>query len=367
MIFQIRLVPMAAMCLLIAMLALQGSAAEPRPCVLLTNGNVIFGEAVPLGETISIRQAESQLRLPRTKVVAWADSIEQLYARLRKERIPGDLRRIHDDIRWCLRYGLVREAAEDALLANELDPKGPSTQQLLRVVAHQLRAQQKALMAKMGDVRQVSHQEDSRFELPDTDPTPEATMPSSSGPLERDLATHSIDQTSIHRFTTRVQPILLSRCSGCHSKESSTDTAFDLVLPRSAKWAPKRAAEKNLVAVLKFVDLHDPLASEIRRRAIDGHGGRRKTLNDSTGAMLGNFDQWLGGLVVESKSFTDEASLRPGPPPPLAPWRDADGAPGRDAAREPDRDAPSKPRRIPQVENPFDPAIFNRRFHGTGP
>lgn len=381
MISKIRLAPVAATCLLTVMLALQGSADEPRPCVLLTNGNVIFGEAVPLGDVVSIRQAESQLRLPRSKVMAWADSIERLYARIREDRIPGDLRRLHADIRWCLRYGLIREAAEDSLLANELDPNGPTTRQLLRLVAHQLRVQHQAATASLRSVRQVAHQADSGFKLPDTVAPiakASASMSSTSRPPARiepqshvapkpsggpESLASSLDQTSIYRFTTRVQPILLSRCSGCHSTESSTDTAFNLVLPRSAKWAPRRAAEQNLVAVLKFVDSNDPMGSVIRRRAIDGHGGRRKTLNDSMGAMLNNFDRWLSGLDLGSESTTGASSLRPVQPPPLEPWGDGEELNGSEAPEEPGDSRP-KTRRIPQVENPFDPAIFNRRFHG---
>ncbi|MEO1528308.1 MAG: hypothetical protein AAFX06_23035, partial [Planctomycetota bacterium] len=225
-------------------------------------------------------------------------------------------------------------------------------------------------------VRSVSYESIGGFELPSDDrgdippkanpgmELPPATItpskPTVAAPVEPDL---SIDQSSVHRFTTRIQPILLNRCSGCHSESSPHQTEFELLMPRSAKWAPKRAAQQNLAAVLKFLDRNRPLESAIRARAIDGHGGRRKSLSE---AMLVNLDAWLGGLRAQSSRTTisESPALQPSQPPPLTPWDEdlpSDAIPNSDAMSN---ERP-KTRRIPQVENPFDPAIFNRRYHGT--
>lgn len=372
-------------CLTHALLALHAGATEPRACVLLTNGNVLFGDAVPLGETITIQQAnDSQMRIPRNRVVDWAESLPELYAKLRADRIPGDLRRIQSDVRWCLRYGLVRQAAQDVLIANELAPSDATTQQLLRLVAHEMRKQQPSTPKLDQPVRQVSHETVGGFALPavpkaESPPPPQIKSIVHDKPVPTDpelfqsLRESAVEEESAHRFTTRVQPIFLNRCAGCHSESAPQKNNFELIMPRTAKWAPKRAGQKNLGAVMKYVNRTDPLSSLIRARAIDGHGGRRKSLNDPSGAMLKNLDAWLLGLRSTGRTVEDQSAdpaLRPIEPPPLEPW----GSDPPQTAAVPEwppteetnsalADRP-RPRRIPQVENPFDPAIFNRRFHG---
>ena len=86
-----------------------------------------------IGESVQIERAESTtIRLPGHQVAIIADSLVELYQKRSVGRHPSDLRRLHADIHWCLRYGLVREAAQDVLLARQFDPTNLQTVQLLK-------------------------------------------------------------------------------------------------------------------------------------------------------------------------------------------------------------------------------------------
>ena len=66
--------------------------ASSRPCVLLTNGNVLFGNAKQQGEWILILNGEGNVsQLPRQQVACWAPSIEDLYQYRVDRRNDGDL------------------------------------------------------------------------------------------------------------------------------------------------------------------------------------------------------------------------------------------------------------------------------------
>jgi len=365
---------------------------KPRPCLLLHNGNVLFGEVSTVGRiTYVTRDDDSVIQLAADQVAAVGESVADLYEHRRANRFGGDLRRIQDDIRWCLRHSLVREAAEDALLARSLAPGDPQTAQLLRQIAHRLQSQRdnetrareesepSLPWDRLSAVQPASHEAPLAVEESDENASSNDSFP--------------IDQASINQFTTRIQPMLMNRCASCHTRKPESPGGLQLHAAITSTWAPKRVAADNLRSVLKFINLNDPAASQLRSSAMDHHGGRKKSFGDASSAMMQNLDEWLSRLRPSDAEPVQDASasgpLEPTAPPELSTLQSpvpVNSGSSTSSAMSPnagDSVIPHPPpsiasqakasiqaagskirrvRRMPEVDNPFDPNIFNRRF-----
>lgn len=363
--------------------------------VLLRNGNVLTGTVTQIGDSISVANLDrSQINLGSDQVETIANSIGELYQYRKSHRFDGDLNRLHADVRWCLRNGLLREAAADVLSARSLDPTDPVTIQLLRLIANRIK-QETPIPASIEPnngglhlpadtmIRTVSHET--------TAATPDNTGPNNSANTDPISRAAGISQNSINEFATRIQPILMNRCASCHARDDGNDRTFQIHSARTARWAGKQGAVENLEAVLQYVDLQAPLNSMIRTKATDGHGGRRGGFGSEGSAMMNNLDQWLSQIrlanplenwqqtleenqptetpltladppelsPVAATAATNTANEIPAPPAPIAPTPASWSTPLNESPRTVPR-----MRRMPKVENPFDPEIFNRRVHG---
>ncbi|MEO1618832.1 MAG: hypothetical protein AAFV88_23480 [Planctomycetota bacterium] len=330
--------------------------------MLLQNGNVIDGRISRTGKVFSItRDDESTLRVPASQIAHVAASKSGLYEYRKGNRITGDLRAIHNDIRWCLRNGLLRAAAQDSLQASSLDPSHPTTVQLLKQVAARMgkpKAADSTGPTRLPTVRTVSHEvaaESAR--KPEMSP-----VTSNNGNTTEDL--DWIPRATQIQFAKRVQPILANRCASCHSLENPNmqgqqANSFVLHSAVTQRWAPKSVAQDNLRSVLDQIDFESPASSPIRERALDDHGGRKSSLGPERSPMIRQLDQWLDQVIAAKSDKTRIDRILDAAP---------SGDPTFDSAPIPAAEQPTtagRARRMPEIENPFDPAIFNRRHHGT--
>lgn len=382
--------------------------SSDRPCVLLRNGNVLYGSADQIGEMVCItRDDKTTISLPTSQVESIGKSLHELYQHRCRNRFPDDLKRLQSDVRWSLRNGLLTEAASDVLHARKLDPANAQTIQLLRQVAARMKQQSipeaisngvprnavamNADMSRDPAVQTVSH------ESPQTTPNLDQQPNGDDQPI-------GLSERSTYEFAAKIQPILMNRCVSCHARDDDNDRVFKIHSSLTSRWAPKIVADENLRAVMQFVDSNYPGNSLIRTKASDGHGGRRDSFGSPGSAMMTNLDRWLSQLQTTSgqssggqngnrrnanqptpwSEVLDQhepagAALSPTHPPELSPVMTnqsvvASGIPelpepieSRPASwmsNETKPDPPRQMRRMPKVKNPFDPEIFNRRFHG---
>lgn len=390
-------------------------ALEPGPCVLLTNGNVIFGASNQIGQTITVTRADgSSIQLSSQQIAFRGQSLSELYDYRKRTRFTGDLRRLQEDARWCLRFGLIRQAAQDVLLARELAPSNPENLQLLRLVAARMKS---SAPTDSAAVKMVSHESEFDPDADTTDGQPPAEIsPDSLGagsdePWENRIDAKDLSDQVRHQFALRIQPMLVNRCASCHAHHNANNkTAFKLRPANFIKWAPKNALDDNLNAVIDYLSFSQPRLSPFRARSLDQHGGDRRW----SPVMVNNLDRWLDSLRIptgrqgmETDSEVPEewqnpsnsgASLVPADAPRLSRLSHEDSH-GHGVARqaggtlESDSGIPAVPapiapvglqmpdfakpvasrgdaasagavRRMPKVSNPFDPEIFNRRHHG---
>ncbi|MDO4558112.1 MAG: hypothetical protein Q4C47_04020, partial [Planctomycetia bacterium] len=99
----------------------------------------------------------------------------------------------------------------------------------------------------------------------------------SDGPDESDLRAmmDAMPPEAMSLFTREIQPMLVSTCttSGCHLR--SDDDGFVLIRSGIGNRMSPRATERNLYAVLQWIDRDTPLASPLLDAAVTAHGEQR--------------------------------------------------------------------------------------------
>jgi hypothetical protein len=328
-----------------------GEGPETDGVLVLRNGSVLSGSVLRIGDDYRIETRGGVLQIPSGQVERFALSLTAAYEARRRDSA-GDSADAHVDLaRWCLQVDLLEQAARELLDARTLEPghRGAGLVEL------QLR--------QMIDAS-------ARREMAEVSATVAARLPASIGAADVDGSATANSEPSIElsaevrvQFVRCIQPMLVQSCAtgGCHQPGSQQALQLD-------RWAlvGKGNAEivrRNLAAVLRELDVDDPLASPLLHMARAPHGygasGRSRPITARQGALLVD---WLNSA----------AGIQP--PPTVA----AETAQNLDAvddtvelaAYEESLDESSTPAsklaadgavRF-QPRDPFDPEIFNRRF-----
>lgn len=357
--------------------------------VLLQNGNVIQGTAAAIGPMVVIRHGQgNEVKLDARQVAHIAPTLQELHAfRVAGRRI-RDAASCHDDARWCFRNGLYDEMAAALDAAQEFDPSHPETTRLRRQLQVVLDAASKPLVT-------LPLQDEAVQPASGVIALPVASRAQPRQATDDELMGLNLSSDALMYFTSRVQPILINRCgnNGCH--RSPSDTSWQLTHMGVQVRPPARMTRLNLVATLALIDKTQPENSKLLRYALQPHGGRRESpLRPSDDVAIEALRQWTqtaisshageswvpltplgevpaqaaavvptpsqplavapGASPVQQAGFVDDAVLSDRPLPVVAP------APRPSPPVTPDGAA--KPMRLPPVENPFDPAIFNRHY-----
>ncbi len=346
-----------------------GSSSESA-CVLLRNGQVLFGTAEPQGDWVIVRNGQgNQVRLQRSKVVGWADSLRDLYQYRVDHRRSGDPQVHLKDARWCLRHGLLDLAASELRAVYQIVPDHPGAAIIERQIRSALGRSQPG--DRSAEVSQVGYED----EVSDTVASDE---PANDDP------TLGLDTPSFQHFVRHVHPLLLNRCGGCHSHTSDLD--WQLIVPSSRGRTSARITRENLRAIQPLVRFGDPEASELVHLALQPHGGGKAPLHTGDRKAIAALRDWIrharsamddpddvrpldaGGTMALDAGGTMvglpaelAAGVAPAAGPAVAPLEtkktdriSGEAMPGQ---------ANGRPSRLPAVDNPFDPELFNRRFH----
>lgn len=354
-----------------------GSESDKTPCVLLRNDQVVFGTAEQQGDWVVVRNGQgNHVRLQRSQVACWANSPRDLFQYRLDHRRPGDPAVHVRDARWCLRYRLLDLAAEELRALRRIVPAHPEA----TIIESQLRsalANSRPRARPDPEVATVGFEEDVASE--------EKTEPP-------DDLHGGVSGESFHEFVRTVQPLLINRCGGCHTHTSDLD--WQLVVLSRHRRPTARITRENLTATLEIVRPGNPDGSELLDLATSPHAGGPPPLSAGDESSIEAIRDWIRNAHPASRHPASLGSASVGPsesarglPPTggaieMAAGR-VDGAatanrlvPGVSPAAfnapdvtTPDRPAdtpgadPKRPSRLPAVQNPFDPALFNRRYH----
>jgi hypothetical protein len=312
-------------CALAATTLLPARSDHPLPrslggAIILDNEQLIEGEIRRDGDLIIIRRGASEASIPAKRVVeivADRKAAVQVMRERSNRRDPDERMRL---IRWCLENNLRTEALAEA----------------------------EALLKSRPDDRKLK---DFVMGLRELGPAKQpASEPPSNGAINKVVEVEPLDYNpeSYGTFVSRVQPILMNVCLGCHNSEKGG--SFRLI---RADDGNRNAALHNLAMAVKHVNRANPAESSFLLKSISAHGtALRPPLRDRQHPAYEYLDTWVRLAVTPEGE--EPAPSKPIVEPKVEPKK----SPTTNAFGETSQ---SKPLPVPQTEakDPFDPAIFN--------
>jgi hypothetical protein len=307
--------------------------APPGKFLILDNDQLIEGDIRREGDHYSIRRGSGETIVSTKRVVAVVGDRKQALKVMREHSNPRDWDERIRIIKWCMENGLREDALADA---EQLVKFRPADKQLIALVEG-LRT------LKIGE------------------PTPAAQVPQPSRLPDKVIEVEKLNYNpdTFPDFVSRVQPILMNTCAGCHALETSGN--FKLV--RVFDGSNRKAALHNLAAVLKHLNRAEPTASPLLARAIAPHGKAvGPPIRDRQAPAYLNLEAWAIAAVGGDGEAT--------PPSPPSTVSGAAKPPIEETKPEPKKlsaapkfgeTSTSSTKVEPQTEakDPFDPAIFN--------
>jgi len=372
--------------------------AVAQEYVLLHNGNVIEGTATSIGSHVIIDRGDgNELRLDARQVRHSASSLLELHRYRQQQCRYPNVASYQDDARWCFRHQLFVEMKNALDAADSLDPTHPVTLRLRRQLASVTSRVDDAESDDEASVQQRLAPAAGRAVI---SVVPQNVQrPQAEEAVDTELAKANLSLLAVAYFTNRVQPLLINRCgnTGCHRGPS--ETKWELTHMGSHVRPPSRMTKLNLLATLSIVNRGGAQESDLLTYATTAHGGRNEApLKRGDQASVESLHEWIqevsrfevtedaivltelpilsGGVTqVATANFPSE-SARPKDTSvrQVTHWDAEMPLPRNDTIARPviqpvksaiqtDGNR-TRPTRLPTVDNPFDPDIFNRRYRG---
>ncbi|MDG2224251.1 MAG: hypothetical protein P8L85_22915 [Rubripirellula sp.] len=348
------------------------SSPVPFGCVLLKNDHVLFGKARQLGEYVIVQSRQGgEIRLPREQVACWAPSIRNLYQFRVDHHRPGDLKTHLADANWCLRYDLFDLAAAELRAAYAIDATNPEAKRI-----------EQQLDRRVSEDRVSQIKNHATAVTSETAVTPEVAPVQFESPVIESTSS-PIEGRTLQLFAAQIQPMLVNRCSNCHSHRlaDQTNVQWKIFAPPSGTRASAEFTRSNLEATLPYINKGNPANSPLLTYATTKHGGGEAPLGLRNAKAVNGLQRWIGmtASILNAKEaapadITQATTDKPASTLITAPESSLSELTSASAKRETEvvgatnqveiLDASSSgPARLPIVENPFDPDLFNRRFH----
>jgi hypothetical protein len=317
--------------------------------VLLKNGQVIAGSILREGDryVVSLGQKgeQGELKIPVADVDCVCRTLQEAYEHKRNAILQVAVKPHTDLAEWCIRQNMLDRAADELVVAMKIDPSDSK----IAVVERRLKFASEPKTAKK--------------------PRPEFVLPPSQEEIETALRTLSPE--AIQEFTTNIQPLLLNRCAAtaCHGPNS--EAAFHLVRPPLRHANKTRETQRNLFASLAQIAPEGD--SPLMTKPLKAHGGAEapvldhhdRRLIEQLAAWIDQVQQTSGSTARKDESAGDVRRISfdeelPGNKKPAV--QGSRRLPGVEepATFEPEKSA--KPLK-PAARDPFDPSVFNERYH----
>jgi hypothetical protein len=213
--------------------------------LLFAHGELIEGEIEQLGDRFRVRHKSGEMVLPASPTTLLLPDKTAAYEVMRQRINLNDVRQRLALSRWCLRNGLKAEAIKETEAALQLAPQDNSIMRFKEFLESQTTPPVPA---------------------PDTPVTHEVSNPNSDDPI----VTTELPPTAHTLFTSKVQPILVNSCAGCHCRPEIS--SFRLTRP-TTMFGDRWATQRNLAAVLAVIDREQPLKSSLLIHSLTVHGG----------------------------------------------------------------------------------------------
>ena len=314
--------------------------------LMLSTGRLVQGRVLRSGEEFVVRGRHGEMFVPSRMVRFQAKNLRDLYYKLRAA-VPQENSGEHRVAlaKWCMTQQLLPEAQGELKDLLAVDPGHTPARDLLRKVDELLDPKQ-----------------------------PEPEKPAPKEIISRTARQAGVTSENLEslaglsheaglQFVRRIQPILMNNCTttGCHGPDIKTGLHFDRV--SQGQDIHRGIAERNLSALLKYVDLQSPRDSRLLGVANTQHGRRgRHPFSGPRGTeQYQEFRQWVLSL---DKSDTGKSDLAK-----KSPSRDNSLLAGKNSPKiidpkrfdDPFKNSPTSNSPPIPVQDPFDPALFNSK------
>lgn len=370
--------------------------AVAQEYVLLHNGNVIEGTATSIGAHVIIDRGDgNELRLDSRQVRHSASSLLELHRYRQRQCQYPNVASYQEAARWCFRHRLFDEMKNSLDAADSLDPTHPETLRLRR---------QLASVTSRIDYAESDDEESAQKQLAPavgraviSVVSQNVKRPQAEDAVETELAKANLSFLAVAYFSNRVQPLLINRCgnTGCH--RSPSETKWELTHMGSHVRPPSRMTKLNLLSTLSIVNRGSDQESDLLTYATIAHGGRNEApLKRGDHSSVESLTEWINEVsrfvdaeeailltelpelsgnvtqVATAKSSSKSAQPKDASVRQVT-YLDAEAPPAsNDKIAKPVIDIVksaietngnrTRPTRLPTVDNPFDPEIFNRRY-----
>lgn len=272
--------------------------------VLLHDGHIIQGEVSEVERIYHVDTGTGRIRLSADRVERVFDKIEDVYHWKRTLIRVGNHSEHVELARWCLKYNLLDLAQRELVAAELAEPGTPMVEYLQR----RLTANRKAETAGVSEAPGPFTPLPTVKPFPETVVTPnfEAMVPAET----LDQMTESISLGSLAVFSSTVQPILLNNCAtgGCHVGAGPEK----MRLSRSglSGKAGRRTTQRNLHAVMEWVDLNRPDYSPLLTVPLRPHGKDSEVMVQGHREEYQQLVRWV--MQVSSEQAAKKAVGYPG-------------------------------------------------------
>lgn len=351
------------------------SAPSSDSVLLLRNGEMITGQITRSGDRYRVRVAGGEVNVKAADVQYECRDMEEAYQK-KRTLIRRDYVMDHLDLtQWCIKAGLLDQAARELAEATALDAKHP----LIPVLERRVKV--------------------AASPPPPVDPNVRRA-PVGPTPQELDRMVRGMPPKTVEMFSQAIQPMLVNNCSAAACHGHSVPNGFRLFRTSPDSPPSRLVTQRNLHAVLEWLDHDNPEVSPLLRYATQAHGTARvaiftdrqmlqfRQLRDwccrvaqaESPVIHASYDEPIGaspsygtnrgsvGGRNARRQRTDSAGGSIPRTPPLSTWdsgmvdlRSRPSSQGQNRAQH-----RGDATQMPATSDPFDPESFNQRFSPGG-
>lgn len=226
------------------------------------------GQIVRAADRYLVAVNGGEISVKATEVEMACASLEEAY-QTKRGRVQPD--NIHDRLElvlWCQRLGMLNAAAVELSEAMGIDPNHP----MIPVAERRLR------LAMQG--------------AGPTKPEDPASRPATSQELDR--LVRGMPPGTVEAFTQTIQPLLTNNCAtaGCHGP--GMEQAFSLLRAPAGKVPSRRLTQRNLMAVVQWINRSAPAESPLLSAPTRPHGTARAPIfTDQQVAQYQDLVDWV--------------------------------------------------------------------------
>lgn len=256
------------------------SPASPLPqegYLVLRGGQVFQGKISREGDRYRVEFPHGDMLIRATDVETCCQSLDEAYRSKRSLLHVSDVRGHIALAEWCLQNNLLEAVALELSDVVSLDPQNPMAAHLER-----------RLHAALNPPQSQNASSGLAQALP--------------GRKELDQLSKSMPTGVMETFTNTVQPLLMNSCSinGCHGSQSQCE--FQLLRMHPGRAASRRLTQRNLHAVMEWIDRDNPQASPLLTKPLEPHGPKGSVIfGDKNAEQYRQLVNWVAAVVQQQK------------------------------------------------------------------